>query len=238
MADDPTTSHPVAPEPQPAVPATPGAAPSPTAAPTWSGAAMAPVQAVQPVATPAKPKSGSSGRWLNVLLGVALVFAIGGVAFAIGRTTAPASAATGGRGNFHGGFVRQRQRARPAASRPGRTAAAFFGGRGGGGLAISGTVKSVDGDKLTITTGNGQDVTLTTGDSTTYHTQAAASSSDVTNGAKVSVKVDIAGRRQRRQRERRQRERRDRERRDRERQRRPASPGPRPTSRSSRSPER
>ena len=53
-------------------------------------------------------------------------------------------------------------------------------------------MKSVDGDKLTITTDNGQEVTLTTGDSTTYHTQAAASSSDVTNGAKVSVKVDIA----------------------------------------------
>jgi hypothetical protein len=190
MADDPTTSKPVAPEPQPAVPATPGAAPSPTAAPTWSGEAMAPVQAVQPVATPAKPKSGSSGRWLNVLLGVALVFAIGGVAFAIGRSTAPAAAATV-RGNFPGGFT-------PGANgptgsfTPGANGGGFFGGRGGGGLAISGTVKSVDGDKLTITTGNGQDVTLTTGDSTTYHTQAAASSSDVTNGAKVSVQVDIA----------------------------------------------
>jgi hypothetical protein len=150
-----------------------------------------PVEPVQPVATPAKPKSGSSGRWLNVLLGVALVFAIGGVAFAIGRTTAPASAATA-RGNFPGGFT-------PGANGPTGSFTpgangGFFGGRGGGGLAISGTVKSVDGDKLTITTDNGQEVTLTTGDSTTYHTQAAASSSDVTNGDKVSVKVDLAGR--------------------------------------------
>ena len=193
MADDPTTSHPVTPEPQPAVPAAPGVAPSPTAAPTWSGAAMAPVQPVQPVATPGKPKSGSSGRWLNVLLGVALVFAIGGVAFAIGRTTAPAAAATGGRGNFNGGFVGGGNG--PTGSFvPGANGGGFFGGRGGGGLAISGTVKSVDGDKLTITTDNGQEVTLTTGDSTTYHTQAAASASDVNSGDKVSVKVSVAGR--------------------------------------------
>ena len=137
MADDPTTSHPVTPEPQPAVPAAPGVAPSPTAAPTWSGAAMAPVQPVQPVATPAKPKSGSSGRWLNVLLGVALVFAIGGVAFAIGRTTAPAAAATGGRGNFNGGFVGGGNG--PTGSFvPGANGGGFFGGRGAGGLSISG----------------------------------------------------------------------------------------------------
>ena len=31
MADDPTTSHPVTPGPQPAVPSTPEVAPSPTA---------------------------------------------------------------------------------------------------------------------------------------------------------------------------------------------------------------
>jgi hypothetical protein len=192
MADDPTTAHPVTPEPQPAVPATPGVAPSPTAAPTWSGAAMAPVQPVQPVVTPAKPKSGSSGRWLNVLLGVALVFAIGGVAFAIGRTTAPAAAATGGRGNFNGGFVGGGNG--PTGSFVPGGNGGFFGGRGGGGLAISGTVKSVDGDKLTITTDNGQEVTLTTADSTTYHTQAPASASDVNSGDKVSVKVSIAGR--------------------------------------------
>jgi hypothetical protein len=190
MTDDPTTSHNVTPEPQPG-PATPGGAPSP-AAPTWSAAAMPPVEPVQPVATPAKPKSGSSGRWLNVLLGVALVFAIGGVAFAIGRTTAPASAATA-RGNFPGGFT-------PGANgpngsfAPGANGGGFLGGRGAGGLSISGTVTSVDGDKLTITTDGGQTVTLTTGDSTTYHTQAPASASDVSSGDKVSVKVDLAGR--------------------------------------------
>ena len=167
MADDPTTSHPVTPEPQAAVPGAPGVAPSPTAAPNLVGRGDAPVQPVQPVATPAKPKSGASGRWLNVLLGVALVFAIGGVAFAIGRTTAPASAATGGRGNFNGGF-RGWQRA-DRELRAGRERRRFFGGRGA--RALTGTVASIDGDKLTITTDNGQTVTLTTADSTTYHTR-------------------------------------------------------------------
>jgi len=193
MADDPTTSHPVTPAPQPAAPATPGVAPSPAAAPTWSGAAMAPIQPVQPVVPPAKPKPSSSGRWLNVLLGVALVFAIGGVAFAIGRTTAPAAATTGGRGNFNGGFVGGGNG--PTGSFvPGGNGGGFFGGRGAAGLSISGTVTSVDGDKLTITTDNGQTVTLTTADTTTYHTQAPASASDVNSGDKVSVKVNIAGR--------------------------------------------
>jgi hypothetical protein len=193
MADDPTTSHPVTPEPTPAAPATPGEASSPTGAPTWSAAAMPPVEPVQPVATPAKPKSGSSGRWLNVLLGVALVVAIGGVAFAIGRTTAPASAATNGRGTFNGGFVGGGTGPNGSFA-PGPNGGGFLGGRGTGSLSVSGTVTSVDGDKLTITTDGGQTLTLTTGDSTTYHTQAPASASDVTSGDKVSVKVDLAGR--------------------------------------------
>jgi hypothetical protein len=184
MSDDPTTSHPATPVPPPAAPV----------APTWSGDAPLPaVEPVQPVVAPAKPRKSSSGRWLNVLLGVAVAFAIGGVAFAIGRTTAPASAATGNRGAFNGGFVGGGNG--PTGSfTPGANGGAFFGGRGAGGLSIAGTVKSVDGDKLTITTDNGQTLTLTTSDTTTYHTQAAASASDVTNGTKVSVKVGLTGR--------------------------------------------
>ena len=58
------------------------------------------------------------------------------------RTAASSAAATG----------------RPAASRPARTAAASSAAVGAGGLTISGTVTSVDGDKLTITTDNGQTI--------------------------------------------------------------------------------
>ena len=79
MTDDPTTSHHVTPEPQPG-PATPGGAPSPAAPPVGRGDATG--RARPAGRDPGQAQVGSSGRWLNVLLGVALVVAIGGVAFA------------------------------------------------------------------------------------------------------------------------------------------------------------
>ena len=65
-----------------------------------------------------------------------------------------------------------------------------FGGGLGGGLAIQGTVESVDGDTLTIKTANGQTITVTTGASTTYHTQTDASAADVQAGKTVQVQLD------------------------------------------------
>ena len=117
--------------------------------------------------------------------------AIGGVAFAVGRTH---RAGLGGdrrerpRRFANGSFA-------PAASgQPG------FGGRGGGfgggagaGLSINGTVKSVDGNTLTITTANGQTIEVTTGDSTTYHTQAPATAADVKTGSNVQVQLQFDG---------------------------------------------
>ncbi len=193
MSDDPTTSVPATPAPAPV--AAPAAAPA-AAGPTWSATASTPpVEPMQPVVSAAKPRKESSGRWLNVLLGIAIAFAIGGVAFAAGRTTAPAAAANG-RGAFNGNFGANGPTGsfRPGGSFTPGANGGFFGGRGAGGLAISGTVQSVDGDKLTITTDNGQTITITTGATTTYHTQADASASDVTNGTKVSVKLDLVGR--------------------------------------------
>ena len=52
---------------------------------------------VEPVRRPGRHGVGSSGRWLNLLLGVAAAVAIGGVAFAVGRSTAPVAAARFGR---------------------------------------------------------------------------------------------------------------------------------------------
>jgi hypothetical protein len=122
---------------------------------------------------------------------VAAAVAIGGVAFAVGRGTAPASASTGaGPGNFGngagfpgGGFV-------PGASgQPGR--GGFGGGFGGGGLTVNGTVESVDASTLTIKTAAGQTITVTTGATTTYHTRSAASASDVQTGKTVQVQLDF-----------------------------------------------
>ena len=116
--------------------------------------------------------------------------ALGGVAFAVGRGTAPVSAATGaGRGNQGvvvapgGSFV------------PGANGRPGFGGRGGlgGGLTVSGEVVSIDGDTMTIKTASGQTIEVTTGDSTTYHTQTPATAADVTTGSKVQVQLEFNG---------------------------------------------
>ena len=146
---------------------------------------------IERVTPTAKAKGGSS--LLNALLGLALVVAVGGVAFAVGRMTAPQTAAFPnggpGGGNFPGG---------PGASfAPGASFGAGFGGGPGGGLfgaggvTLEGTVESVSGDTLTIRTADGQTVEVTVPEGMTYHSQAAASSDDVTSGSSVLVRVDV-----------------------------------------------
>ena len=160
-------------------------APEPTTVPT-TPVAPAPVTAAA-LPGPAR-KSSSGGRWLNLVLVVAATVAIGGVAFAIGRSTAPASAVTGNGpvfgGAFPGGSFAPGGSGAPGFGRGG------FGGGLGGGLTVEGTVESIDGDTLTIKTANGQTITVTTGASTTYHTQTDASASDVQAGKTVQVRLD------------------------------------------------
>ena len=182
----------------PADPAWPAAASAPTGAtervpfapvaPEPTGVPTAPVAATGPVMTPgpaaSSRKSGSGGRLLNIVLVVAAAVAIGGVAFAVGRNTAPVSASTGtGRGNgTFGGAFPGRSFTPGASGAPGFGRGGFGGALGGAGLTIQGTVESVDGDTMTIKTANGATIAVTTGSSTTYHTQTAASASDVQTG--------------------------------------------------------
>jgi hypothetical protein len=189
VSDDPTQSTPVEPVwSAPAAPITPSSAaepPNPVATPPS-------LEPVRPVAV--APRRSSSGRWLNVLLGIAAAVAIGGIAFAFGRSTAPAAAAADGP-RFRNGAVFPGGSFDPNGS--------FTPGRGGngpgfftsGGLTISGTVTSVTGDKMTITTDSGQTVEVTLGADTEYHQQSAGSASDVKTGSKVAVELDLAGRR-------------------------------------------
>ena len=159
--------------------------PEPTAVPS-APVAPAPVT-VASIPGPAR-KSSSSGRLLNLVLVLAAAVAIGGVAFAIGRGTAAASATKGTNGNgrvFGGAF--------PGGSFvPGASGAPRFGRGGGfgGGLTVQGTVESVDGDTLTIKTANGDTIEVTTGSSTTYHTQTDATAADVQAGKTVQVQID------------------------------------------------
>ena len=190
MTYDP--NQPATPEPS----ATPSDAPtSVPATPVWptpvTTAAPAPTQAPAPIPTATAKAKGSGGRLINAVLGIAIVVAIGGVAFAIGRTTAPASAATTGRGAFGANFPNGSFTPN-ASGAPGFGGGRGFGG-GGGGLTIRGTVESVSGDTVTIKTANGQTVAVTTGADTTYNTETPASASDVTTGATVQVQLQFDG---------------------------------------------
>ena len=168
MTMDPT--QPVAPET------------SPSLAPSAPMAPVAPVVAVSP-----RPRSGGV---LNLLLIGAAILAVGGVAFAIGRSTAPASAFPGVGGLNGGPIVRSDGSFDPGA-----------GGPGGfvldGGLAIEGTVASVDADSVTLTLDNGEEMTFALDGDTTYHEASDATPADVSVGDEVSVKVDGGGRIQR-----------------------------------------
>jgi hypothetical protein len=154
------------------VPAPDGPVPAPTPAP------------VAPAAAVVRPRR-SSNRFLDAALVAAAALAIGGVAFAVGRATAPAAAAglTDGAIPFPGGRV-----VTPNGSfDPG---AGPRGGLGfGGGLSIDGTVTAVNGDTLTVKLADGQEVTFTLDSSTAYHQATDASASDVAVGDDVSVKV-------------------------------------------------
>jgi hypothetical protein len=166
VSDDLTTSTPpITPAPAPAAPVPP--APEPVRV------------------TPPAPRRSSSGRWVNVLLAVAVAVAIGGVAFAVGRSTAPVAAA--GFGRFNGTGFPSGSFNPDASGAPGQ---GRFGGFGlAGGITIDGTVQSVTGDTLTVKAANGQTIEVTLDSDTAYHQQASATASDVTVGSSVAVQV-------------------------------------------------
>ncbi len=66
---------------------------------------------------------------------------------------------------------------------------ALAGRFGGGSVALSGTVTEVASDHITLQVTGGGTITIPIDSSTTYHSQAAASASDVTSGAKVLVQL-------------------------------------------------
>jgi hypothetical protein len=132
---------------------------------------------------------------LSLLLGLAVVVAIGGVAFAVGRVTAPAPATTGagGFGGFRGGAGTGGSGAAPGASGvPG--GAGFFGAGGAGaGLTVTGTVQTITPTSITLKLQSGATVDIPIDSSTTYHGQTPATASQVTSGAQVQVQVGAGG---------------------------------------------
>lgn len=152
----------------------------------------------------ARKSSSGSSRILNLALGAALLVAAAGVAFAVGRATAPAStggstAIVPGTGDQGGAIAPGNGGNLPGASfdlngnggEEGRGVPGDRGGFGGvaGGLTITGIVDSVSADAITIKLENGQTMTVGLDGSTTYHQQADAASSDVTAGKTVQLQL-------------------------------------------------
>jgi hypothetical protein len=177
-------------QPKPADPAPQMSPAAPPATQPGMTVPVAPVAPLAPAAPAARPKSRSS-RLLDVALALAALVAVGGVAFGVGRATAPvAAAANGGLGTFrNGGGAGFRPDGSFDPNAPGRGGAFALGG----GLSIDGTVTSVSADALTLKLANGQNVTFSLDSSTSYHQATAGSASDVAVGDSVSVKVKGGG---------------------------------------------
>ena len=143
----------------------------------------APTPAPIPVTPVVKPKA-KGGRLTNGVLAIAALVAVAGLAFAGGRATAPASAATG----FQppNGF--------PAGGPTGSFDPSTLGGGFGADrtVTLTGTVKSLDGSTLVITAADGTETTIDVS-GTSYHAQAAATAADVTAGDSVQVAVSGLG---------------------------------------------
>jgi hypothetical protein len=146
---------------------------------TMDPAPVVPQATPNPVVAPTRRTS----RVLDIALALAAVLAIGGVAFAAGRITAPAGAGPAfARGFTPGGTVVTDGSFDPNGPKPGGLAL-------NGGLAIDGTVTAVDADSITLKLADGQEMTFKLDNATTYHEATDASSSDVAVGDDVSVKV-------------------------------------------------
>lgn len=131
---------------------------------------------------PSTPPKRRSSRVLDLALAAAAALAVGGVAFAIGRATAPAADAVG----FAPGgvIVRPGGSFDPSSGPAGRPGLAVAGA-----LTIDGTVTAVDADGITVRTRDGREMTFAVGASTTYHQATEAGASDVAVGDEVSVRV-------------------------------------------------
>jgi len=146
-------------------------------------APVTPATPVAPVAPVVRPRRGTP--ILNILLGLAALVAVGGLAFAVGRFTTPASTAASNRGTNGGQFGGPRASGVPGGG--------GFGRGFGGTAAIQGTVTATTPTSITISLPNGQAVTFATDGSTTYHRETTGSSSDVSTGKQVIVQVTGRG---------------------------------------------
>jgi hypothetical protein len=131
----------------------------------------------------AKPAS-SSGRSTSLLRLLAGAIAIGGLAFAGGRLTAPVAATTG----RTGGQLQGNGQGFPGTGQLPGNGQGFLGrGDGFGGISLSGTVSAVSAASITVELASGTSITIPLDGKTAYHTATAATADAVTVGSQVRV---------------------------------------------------
>jgi hypothetical protein len=157
---------------------------------------MPPSPVSLPPLVPATPPAPVRRRRdpLTILMVVAAFVALGGVGFAVGRVTAPASAAaTNGRGQFGNGTFPGGSFAPGGSFNPGGNGFAGAGRGGLGGVALTGTITEVTADHIVLKLANGSSLTIPVNSSTAYHRQASATSTDVATGTTVQVQLSVGG---------------------------------------------
>jgi hypothetical protein len=141
-------------------------------------------------------------RATRILLSVAAFVAVGGLAFAFGRLSAPGgSGSANGLNDFRNGAGRNVPAFAPNQSGlpglpggfPGNGADGDDDGRGlHAGTGVTGIVESASGTTLTVKLANGSSVTVALNGATTYHGTTTATSSDVKAGSVIVVQADQA----------------------------------------------
>jgi hypothetical protein len=152
--------------------------------------AAAPTVATSPAAPAAPSRRRGGGGGGTAILLVGAIVLVGGLGFAAGRVTAPATssraASTGQNGAGNGAIGGQL----PAGATGAFRAGGFLGG--GGGITVEGTVTAVTADGITLDI-NGTPTEVKTDASTTYHSQGPAKAGDVSVGTKVLVRMSGFG---------------------------------------------
>jgi hypothetical protein len=133
-------------------------------------------------------------RSTTLLLVIAALVAVGGLAFAFGHMTS-SGGSTGGTaaGGANGLPVGQGGFGANASGDPRSGIGGPGTGLGSGAATVSGTVVSAGSDSITLKLADGQTVTISTGSSTTYHDQTSSTSGDVTVGSSVTVQTSGTG---------------------------------------------
>lgn len=178
----------------------PAASPPPPPPPAAeAGGTAAGTPAVVPT-TPVTVAPAAVGRptrsrgWIDILLAVAAVVAVAGIAFAIGRMTAPATAQVGAAGGqFPGGQLPGQGQGNRTFGNGGFPGAGQGNNLPGGALlrngAIKGEVVEITSDHITLKLASGQQISIPLDSSTTYHRQTSAAAGDVTSGSQVLVEL-------------------------------------------------